>query len=720
MVGSSGSVFASGYALFAETLKAFLPPEPSNVADYVAAHRWLSNAGGGYVGRWNHDMAPYLIAPMEELSNAAFQNEVVVGPGQCGKTEIARNWLFTTALSDPADMLWYSASEPLIAGEVKKNISRMVMDHPQLARIQARDSIAFKRFGSMSAEFLPCIMGTLISKSAPRIVGDEFDAICKNIPNAYDLIDVRRVTFGARAKFLALSHPDAVEGLEPKHWDAGIMQLFARSDRRIWYWQCPECGAWSSPNPTAKRVMELHYDERAPDDEIQESARLACPVNGCLIEDSQRYGMNLSGRWIGLGQDIDEDGTVTGELVKRDTAGFWIVGAMSPFGQGGIGRLARIRVEAERRYAVDRDRKVYRETMSKSWGVTLAREKTAETIDATVLAERAEAELKLGVVANGVRFITVMIDIQIDRFELLARGWMAGGRSVVVDKRVIPASPSSSAADWDDLLKLASMMAWPLEGQPAKGMRAVAVGYDSAGADGVTLQAYDAWRRLKRNGGVRSLGRIEGRPVYNILPLKGASSIQAPRLQIVFPNAPRGDRMAQARGEVPIGVFNPNLFKDDLNGQLILADDAAWSVRFPKELAAEMAPHPWFEQLVAEQRLKNGRWDRKVLGRPNEALDLMVGSHVLAFMMGIQRIRWDAPPAWAKAWAENVNVVAVLCDGGNLAPGVKDQTAPPAREISPGLQKRSLSEAEYAAVKRAPGVIASATRRIVDSVPVRR
>ena len=62
--------------------------------------------------------------------------------------------------------------------------------------------------------------------------------------------------------------------------------------------------------------------------------------------------------------------------------------------------------------------------------------------------------------------------------------------------------------------------------------------------------------------------------------------------------------------------------------------------------AAE-APHPFFEQLVAETRKPNGVWE-KTRAR-NEALDLMVGAHVLAHLNGLARINWDRPPSWAAA-----------------------------------------------------------------------
>jgi phage terminase large subunit GpA-like protein len=698
-LSSHSAPFASGTALVLDCLKAFLPPEPTDVAEFTAKYRWVSNEGGGYVGRWNHDEAPYLEEPMQVLSDDQFRKVPVVGPGQCGKTEIARNWLHCTALTDPAPMLWYSSSEPLVTSEVKTHITRLIADHPRLRELLTDSSLAFKRFGRMPVEFLPGIISYFTSKSAPRLVMDEFDAIAKALPNVMALADVRAQTFGSRSKILAMCHPDLAKSIDPKDWTAGIMELYAQSDRRVWYWQCPECGCVSSPNPTGARVMTIHYDEAAPEDEIRDMARLLCPVNGCLVEDGQRRAMNLTGRWIGMGQQIDQDGLVTGERVKRTSAGFWIVGAMSPFASGGIGGLAVARVRAERKFARNNDRKALGEVMSKQWGLPLGVVNDVGALDPGVVADRASGDLKLGVVANGVRFLTAFADVQGGRFELLVRGWGVNGESWVVDYRVIAAHPSTSAQDWDDLIALMTETAWPLADGSGRGMKARICGFDSGGKAGVTLQANDAWRRAKTAGKAKLLGRIDGRAAYTTILTKGASGLNAPKLQVVFPDTQRKDRFSGARGDVPVALFNPNSFKDDLMVQLAKADAGPWAVHFPRALRAAEPPHPFFEGMIAaEVRNEQQRWVPAKPKIPNEPMDLMVGTHLLAHLSGLARLRWNAPPVWAKDWDENANVI-------RLAPAERQAEVPPA-----------LPPAHVVAAVK----IDRPASRFVTSIPVRR
>jgi hypothetical protein len=135
------------------------------------------------------------------------------------------------------------------------------------------DSLHFKGFQGMRLELLSASPNNLINKSAPRIVADEIDAYPQSLGDVKALLDVRRQTFGRHSMLLALSHPDLARGVNPaRDWSAGIMALYADSDRRVWYWPCPHCGSWSSPAPIAARHMAIQYPEQGTLDEIEAQA----------------------------------------------------------------------------------------------------------------------------------------------------------------------------------------------------------------------------------------------------------------------------------------------------------------------------------------------------------------------------------------------------------------------------------------------------------------
>jgi phage terminase large subunit GpA-like protein len=555
-------------------------------------------------------------------------------------------------------------SEDSLQAYVKTRIDPMIEKHEclrnSLGTRSKDDSLSFKKFKTMDVEFLSATMKNLINKSAPRIVADEIDAYAPSIGNVKPLLDVRRQTYGHESKLFLLSHPDLAFGLHPDtDWTQGIMSVYGDSNRCIWYWKCPHCGAYSSPCPLSDRYMYIEYPEDGSLDEIQDQAHLVCPINGCHIFEAQRLKMNQSGKWVGTGQTIDIHGNITGNMVKRDTAGFWIVGVMSPFILGGIGALARARVKSERELQQDGDEKTLRSVMTKQWGMPYVKPRRTGSVTANELAERAEHTLHLKSVPPGVRFLTAAWDVQLEHFDVLVRGWGAYGESWVIDRFRVGADTASNPDDWDKMIERLILLTYPLEGFAAKQMPLRGIGFDSAGAPGVTRQAYDAWMRWKDKKLAKLYGKINGREAWNIIPLKGANSSHASRLTVTWPDTSgRKDRQA-SKGTVPVAIFNPNTYKDDLAGQLLRAQAGPWAIHYPYDLRSQEEPHEWFEQLVSEQSDKAGKWSKIKAGIRNEALDLMVMTHVVAHLHGLSQIKWDNPPVWAAPWEGNSFLIPI-------------------------------------------------------------
>ena len=656
--------FASTRRLLAETLDALLPPQRISVAQHAAQHRWLKSAVGAHLELWDHASAPYLVEPMEALTSDEHDTIALVGPAACGKTVVAENWLLHSIHADPADMLWYMQTDPATETYVKGRIEPMLEAHDSLigGLRHGRDSVGFKRFRGGRVEFLTFTASNLVNKHVGRIVADEVDAYDESLGDPLALLNPRRQAAGVDSKLLLISHPDLGAPIEAaRDRQRGIMAVYADSDRRTWWWPCPHCGVYASPNPRTARHMTLQWKEDWSLDEIQDKARLICPANGCVIEDHQRRAMNAAGRWVARGETIDEEGSIDGQRLRSRTAGFWIVGTMSPFTKDGIGGLARARAAAERAAAASGDQEGLRQVAVKSWGEPFAPPARLGAIEAAVLAERADPALKLGEVPPWVRFLTAWADAQMNRFELLVRGWGEAGMSVVVDHQVIPAEPPTNPEDWDALLKRLAEGRYPLADGSGRVMRIRAAGFDGYGAPGVTEQAYAAWRRARRTGLAKLLGKIEHRDAWSLVATKGAEGRAAPRIQVVYPNTQRKDRKAAGRGEVPLLLFNPNGAKDALAAQLALVPPAGACVHFPARLLTPGGPrHEFFEQLAAEARDPvRGTWEKVERHRRNEVLDLMVGAEVVARLHGLHRIDWVNPPAWAAEWERNTMIATL-------------------------------------------------------------
>ena len=679
--------FASAARILRESLAALLPPRRISVADHAARHRWVPSPQGAHLVHWDHGVAPYLTEPMEALSDDAHDTVAVIGPAASGKTMVAENWALHNVEADPADMLWYLHTDPAIEAYVKGRVEPMLEAHDKLiAHLRhGRDSVNFKRFQGGRFEFLSFTRSNLINKHVRKIVADEFDNYDPSLGDPLALLNPRRQAAsaaGADSKLLLISHPDRAAPIGAKlEEQAGIMAVYQAGDRRTWWWECPHCGAFSSPNPGTPRHMALCYPEDAPLEEVEATAHLLCPVSGCIIEEKDRIPMLRTGRWVGRGEECEEDGRITGTRQKMRIAGFWIVGVMSPFVMGGIGALARMREQARRTALISGDDKPLREIMVKSWAIPYAPPRAIGSIEANELADRARPDLKLGEVPQWVRVLHTTVDVQQNRFELLTRGFGPNLESCVIEARHIPAAPATSAEDWDDLMQMLSTLAYPLASDPGRVMRVRGSMFDAMGEPGVTDQAYAAWRRARRKGLVRGLGRINGRPVHNIMPSKGAAARQAPALVIAMGDGERRDRKASAgRGDVPLAVFNTNTAKDTLAAQLAIATSGAGAIHFPAGLRAETGSvHPWFEQLAAEVHdPRRGTWAKKAAHLRNEDFDLMTMAGVVARLHGLHRLDWQAPPGWAAPQDNNTQIGAAAQLAPSPAAGVVTPEPTPA------------------------------------------
>ncbi|MCW5760875.1 MAG: phage terminase large subunit family protein [Phenylobacterium sp.] len=672
----SDVAYADAGRMVLDALSGILPPERLNVPAWAAKKRWMNNAGGGIVGQYSHEVAPYTFAPSEDLTKLEYLNVALVGPGQVAKTVVAENLLGYSIDVSPANLLWYMQTDLGIESYVKGRINPFIDDHECLWSKQGKrpadDSLHFKKFTGMQVEFLAFGPSTIINKSAPLIVADEIDNY-QWLGDVKPVLDVRRQTFGRQSMVLAMSHPDMARGLNPaRDWTSGIMAYYADSTRGVWYWECPHCGCWSSPAPIAARPMTLEFprDPDVPLDVVAAEAHLLCP-NSCVVEDHHRKAMNLGafrhahGGWIREGQELTEGGELRGEIVPRETSGYWITGTMSPFVIGGIGTLARNYVKAQRALeAGDEEGEAsLRQVVVKQWGVPYSPKRAVGSVEATELVDRCEAELKLQTVAHGVRVLTVGVDCQAWGWEYLVRGWGRGGESWIVDHGRIagmnpktgkPVDPATSPDEWDLLLDVFGR-AYPLADGSGRVMKIRAMAYDSQGAPGVATQAYAAFKRWRRAGKARMIGQIGKRDVWTIIPTKGSTKLSSPRLIVSYPDTAREANKAAARGEVPQGQFNPNLFKDALTGHLKAAEPGDWYVHFPAGLKAPPPAdvHPWFEQLCAEHQLPSGAWEKIRSGARNEVLDLMVLNHVVAHLHGLHRIDWTSPPGWVADWDDN-------------------------------------------------------------------
>lgn len=641
-----------------DALSALAPRGLLRVDEYAEERRYLNNPGG-YTGRYSFEPVPYLREPTRLLGERTHDAVVIVGPGQSAKTTVAENWLMACVDKDPRNFLWYLQSDEARDAYVKQVINEMIREHEVLNRrlggAAIDNSLRFKRFVGMTVEFLGANRSALINKKAANIVADEIDAYDSALGDVKVLLDVRRQTF-FDSMLLAVSHPDLATGLDPaRDWNAGIMAMYADSDRRAWYWPCPACGDWSSPLPGARHHMRIAYDDSGDLDAVARSAHFVCPHHGCTLEDKARGAMNAEGRWIGRGETIDPDGTVRGQLQASATAGFWIAGAMSPFVRGGIGGLARARVKAHREFERTGDHTSLKEVMVKGWSFPFSERDFGLTDEIDAEALRAQAGgYRIGTVPHNVRYLLAFVDVQKARFVAQVEGYDPAGNAWLIDRFDVSKSsrrdaegdaelvaPALYLEDWKLLVEQVVRRRYPLADGSGRTIAIHLCGVDSGGEEGVTEIAYEFYRHLR----ALDLAR-------QCILTKGEGNVKAPRVRESYPDSGRKDRTAGARGEIPVWIMNSNLLKDGLATLLRRRDGSGARMFFPH---AENLPEGFFDEYAAEKRVR-GVWEREQ--KRNEAFDCSYGIRALRLLVGGERINWDAPPAWARPWDENSLVAA--------------------------------------------------------------
>ena len=677
--------YVDPFALLAEVVPSFGPPRRMSVSEAAEAYRVVKNPGGGYSGPWRNDQVPYLVEPMDMMTSRGHKGLILVAPAQTGKTDgLLINGVVHTVTCDPADELIIQTSRDMAQDFSIRRLDRLNDDSPEVGRRlssgKSADNVFTKRYGPAILSLGWPTKGHLAGRPVPRVRFTDYDRLPDDIEGeggGFDLGAKRIETFGSRGMVVAESSPS--KPITDPKWKrkaeapheappcGGILELFNRGDRRLWYWPCPHCG-----ERFEGRFKHLKWDEGLEPADAAATVVMVCPNNGCVIEPQHKPAMNAAGRWVAEGQTISANGEVTGRPRRSSIASYWLKGPAAAFQSwaGLVEKYLNALAAFERTGSEDG----LKATVNTDQGEAYL-DKAAEgssSIDAEKLLERVEV-YPLQVVPRQVRFLVASVDVQANRFAVLVRGFGPDLESWVVDRFDIwkpedddrPLDPATQPKDWDLIEARVMDRLYPMALKGAAGealqmMPALTV-IDSAGAPGVTDQAYKFWRRMRK---VRKVARLR--------LLKGTGHRAAKRVQETFPTSKRQDRKAGGRGEVPVHVFNANTLKDSLQGHLKTKAPGPGFVHLAEGLKAEREPHPFFEELTAEERKADGTWHKTK--RRNEAIDLMVMAHTGAIIMGADKIDWSDPAKpWALAGLDNSLVEPATIEAAEVEGATEDE-----------------------------------------------
>lgn len=643
------------------TAEAVRPPERVSVSVGAARTHYV-NIPGTHVGFFDFDKTPYLIEPQDELSSLNFTGEVLVGPARCGKSAGAINWLAYTARYDPADMMFVHMKQGTARDWSMDDLAKALRHSPELKKRltpgRQNDNTHDKSFLSGMRLLIKWPTITELSgKTIPRLWLFDYDRMDQNIDkegNPFDLTRKRAQTFKRFGMCVAEASPGFP--IEDSKWlpetpheappTKGILSLYNRGDRRRWYWRCVQCN-----DPFEGCFKNFSWPDSKDLLDAAEQVTLVCPSCGFPHKHDMKYELNQGGKWIKEGQVWMPDGSVEGVSRRSDIASFWLKGPAAAFANWTEIVFKYLQASAE--YDATGSEESLKTTTNVDQGLPYLFKALEAGRLPDELKQRAEdwgGAADEPVVPHGGRFLVKTVDVQARSFVVHTHSIDDYGDIAIIEMKKLrrsittdengewqPIDPASRPEDWDVLIEELHQT-YALADGSGRRMRIKIMGCDSGGAEGVTANAYNFWRKLRDRG--------EGEQARFHL-VKGDASKSAPRLSTIHPDSGRKDKFLNARGEIPVQRINTNINKDTAYNMLGRVEPGG-RVRFP--LWAE----EWlYKQLTTEIKTSKG-WENPSRRR-NEAWDLLVYAIALCLhrTVNLERIDWNAPPTWAREWDDN-------------------------------------------------------------------
>lgn len=662
---ASDGFCADAYARSRELLSLLLPPERISTTECAAKYRYIKNPEGDGKRLWSLNRTPYMTGPQDAMDSPLYRMVVVVGPERSGKSVGAENYLFRCLRNGPlTDVIIYLQAGVDCDSYADKEFASFIELHPEIQnKLGTRPTDRkrrHKKFSGRSVQILPANDGNLRQKEAPLIIATEIDGYKKTAPKAVMEIRGRQKSFGNQAKAYVESHPDL-------GWEIGIAPAWKDGTRGIPYWQCTECGGWSTPHQLAPKGMRsvMHYTrDDALDDyhriaTAESTAVLLCPHHGCMIDDASRYKMIDGIVWVHEGQSIDSEGVVTGEMLPNETASFWLHGLNV---KRPLAPMAREHLAASIHFERTRKPDLIKRFTVKSLGEVYEGAGTgSHVLDPVRLKERADLqEMRVrfprGMAPDWALFVVAAVDVGGRKFDAGWWGFDLEGRSALIDRVTIndiilpngqrrDIRPPENIADWMQLRERVIERVFPLAGNPTMGLPVAVCMIDTGGSgtrdknevpDGVTYKAREFARRMARAGIHWGPSRFQ-----KVKLIKGISSTKD--LEILSTREINVDENNHPVSPI-VREFNLNVDKlKALSASRLQVDDGGPGHCY----FADDLPRSVFEELCAEKML-DGKWERH---GANEAFDLFGYCEAGRIILDPDRtdIKWNIRrPVWAR------------------------------------------------------------------------
>ncbi|HEX6925656.1 MAG TPA: terminase gpA endonuclease subunit [Longimicrobiaceae bacterium] len=578
---SHPSAVAAAEARTRELRRQLLRPPPDlSVSAWADQYREIARGTSPEPGRWHTDRAPYLRGMMDAFSDPDVENVVGMCASQVAKTEVLINVLGYFIHQDPSPILFIRETIGEAEKFSKTRLAKTIHATPVL-REAVRDPKSRDSGNTILVKEFPGGDMTLVGANAPGglagqprrvVLGDELDrwkTSAGTEGDPWDLGYQRTANFWNRKTGRFSSPGTRSVELEDGRLVSPIERAFLEGDQRYYVVPCPFCGhrqrlVWS----------QLRWEDGKP-----ETAAYACEGCGVLIGEEHKLPMLRAGEWRATAP-------------FRGTASFHLNGLYSPWARWAD--LVRKWLKAQG----NKERlQVFANTvLAESWD-----ERIGATDPAHLQGRAVEyaAEVPAGVV-----LLTAGVDVQIDRLEMVVRGWGAGLRSWGIRREIFLGDPKippgQDGSPWTALEEARKRLR-PREHGPPLAVHVLCIDMGYA-PDEVAAYCRPRWRQ-------------------RVYAVRGSSDHTAPTV------SRRPSRNNKQR--LPMFWVGTNTVKDTIAKRLLLTGDGPfvmqWNLRAEAGFDAD-----YFQQLTGERRVPHKvggrvhwRWD-EIRGQRHDALDCEV------------------------------------------------------------------------------------------------
>lgn len=559
----------------------YAPPPILKISEF--AEREIVLTSGPLAGtRWRNSFAPYQVGIMDALQEDGVEIVVVMGSSQWGKTSIAVNVTGYHIKHEPCTILIVEPTLDPMATDFATNRLEPVIDASPALQVcfnrkkskDAQNTKLSKRFRGGSLAIAGANSAASLAARPTRVlILDEVDRYPLELPGEGNTIAIamkRTTTFRRRKRVLMLSSP-TIEGAPIHTW-------YERGDQRKYFVRCPAC--------SVMHPYEWANVRWSNDDPL--TARMHCPGCDHEIDDAERIGLldpKRGAEWRATKPHRREKRIVSCHMWE----------AYSPLSS--LSEIVANFISANlKRKAGDRSE-------HHTWQNTTLGEPVpvddGEGVEPSALLMRREQPTADVDVPFGACCLTMGVDVQDDRLELLVIGWGPGEESWIVDRDTLPGD-TSQPGPW---ALLDEVLDAPYRHAGGQLLHIQATCIDSGGHRTTTVYDYAEKKATRRVYAI--IGRDGQRPIVS---------------------SPSPKKWGRAVRQVPLYTIGVDAAKALIVSRLAVTEKGSGYVHLPH---ADWCDDEFAAQLTSERlvrRMKRGvqvQFWKKIRAR-NEALDCAV------------------------------------------------------------------------------------------------